>query len=271
MPTLAELLKSAGIAEDVAAGVPKEVAAAIETHLTAADTKFLTASQKEERAAELERLVAQKEVELTNYVATYGSKLVDTSAKDAEIAGLRTALEKLKSDGFNVEIPPVSGKPAEPAKGANAVDEDKLLGKVGLTMGSILNLNNEYARLYGQPLPDDINALYDEAKKNNYTNVLDYASKKYKFAEKREEQSAAKQKEHDDKIRADATAEAERKAAERYGSNPNLRGGEPSRNSMVPKIKSEDFQKSGGPMPTRARQSRLLDNLHKDLAVVKSA
>jgi hypothetical protein len=195
MPTLAELLKSAGIAEDVAAGVPKEVAAAIETHLTAADTTFKSASEKEEAAREALRISGLKEKEITEYVEKYGTSLTTLANTQAENKALRTYLESLKAQGFEVEIPAAGAAPksAPTAAGGN-VDENTILTKVrgeaGMLLSSYVDINNEHIRLYGTPIPDDAETLFAEAR-NARKDPKTYAAERYKFAAKREEQTCS--------------------------------------------------------------------------------
>lgn len=276
MPTLAELLKSANVAEDVINGLPKDVAAAIETHLTAADEKFTSATQAQEKAAELQRLADLKEKEIADYVAQYGSKLVDTSAMQAELAAMKAAMAELEKQGFKVNIPsaPAGAKPAvpgSPAVGGNAViDENAILGKVGSVMEQWFDANNEHIRLFGQPIPVGSRELADEARRNKMS-LADFAAKKFNFQSKREEISAAKIKEREDSIRKEEREKVAREYAERNGSNPNVRPGVTSNNSFVPRIKGDEFQKSSGNIPTRERHSRMLNNIHKDLEAAKSA
>lgn len=270
MPTVTELLKSANITDEVIASLPKEVASAFETHLATADNNLRTATEKEAAATEAFRLVGLEKAEVKEYVEKHGSNLTALANTNAENKALRAYLEGLKEQGFNIEIPK-SGA-AEPAKGANPVtfDPTAFSNQVGTVMAEVFNANNEYQRLYGQPFPDDLNAVAAEAKLARKA-PYQFIAEKYKFAEKREEQATAKTKEREDSIRKEEREKVEREQAERYGSNPNLRAGEMSRNSLVPKIKSDEFQKASGNMPTKQRQSRLLDNLHKDLAAQKSA
>jgi hypothetical protein len=279
MATLAELLKSAGIADEVAAGLPKELSAAIETHITAADQKLTTAAEKEAEAVEQLRIAGLTKEETRQYVEKYGNSLTEISGIKAKEAARVAYLKSLKEQGYAVPDDLIDGKaaapgavaavPGSPAIGGN-VDEKKILGNVGLAVGSLLNLSNEYSRLYGQPIPDDILTLNAEAERARKP-LLEYAAEKYKFASKREEIAASKSKEHDEAIRKEAEDKVRREYAERNGSNPNLRSGVTSNNSFVPKIKSDDFQKSGGNVPTRQRNQRMLDNLHKDLETARTA
>ena len=55
MPTVAEVLKAAGVAEEVAAGLPKEVVNALTGYVSEADTKLSTAAEEAKKAEEARR------------------------------------------------------------------------------------------------------------------------------------------------------------------------------------------------------------------------
>lgn len=270
--TVQELLASANISKEVIDGLPKEVASAFESHLTAADQKFTQAQTLEQQAAEKLRIAELQDKEIKEYVANYGTQLTEFASAKAEKEAYQKYLDSLRAQGF--EVPNfAAGAPAgtpvvqgSPAVGGNAaVDEKQILNKVGLAMSTFLNLNNEHIRLYGQPLPDDVNALVDEASRARRP-LSDYISEKYKFADAK---AKRQQEEFQKKVDAEVTAKLEaerRKLAEQNGGNPNLRPGQPSRNSFVPKIKGEEFHKSDGNLPQRERMRRVLDGIHKDIA-----
>jgi hypothetical protein len=271
MATVQEILKAAGIGDEIAAGLPKEVVTALTGYVSEADTKLTAAQQAEVQAAELRRQAELDKKEVTDYVANYGSKLTDTASLQAKYDATVTYLKSLKDQGFDVAIPEVSPNPGvkpavpgSPAIGANAVDENAILGKVGSVMSQWLDANNEHIRLYGTPIPEASTNLADEAR-NARKPIGQYIAEKYKFKDKQtERQQADFQKRVDDQVNA-KLAEEKRKLAEAGGSNPNLRPGEPSRASLVTKIKSEDFHKSDGNVPARERNRRMLDRIHADI------
>jgi len=270
MPTVQEVLKAAGIGDEIAAGLPKEVVTALTGYVSEADTKLTTAQQEAEKAAELRRQAELDKKEITDYVANYGTKLTDTASLQAKYDATVTYLKSLKDQGFDVTIPDVTpaAKPAvpgSPAVGGNALDEGKILGKVGGFMSQWLDANNEHFRLYGVPIPDQSETVAEEAR-NARKPVGQYIAEKYKFKDKQtERQNAEFQKKVDEQVAA-KLAEEKRKLAEAGGSNPNLRPGEPSRASLVTKIKSEDFHKSDGNVPARERNRRMLERIHADIA-----
>jgi hypothetical protein len=120
----------------------------------------------------------------------------------------------------------------------------------------------EYQRLYGAPMPDSMATLAQEAREKRLS-VPALAAQKYNFEGKRAEIVAAKQKEHDDKIRAEATAETEKKYAERMGSNPNLRPAAASQFSGYREgAGSEKYPGSMTPAQRHAHVSKFIKERH---------
>jgi hypothetical protein len=276
MPNVAELLKAAGIKDEVVAGLPKEVAAALEGIASQAETT-LTAAQKEKLAADEARRQAELDrAEITRTVESYGDSLTKQGSLEAENKALKTYLESLKTQGFDVTLPTVDGAkpavPGSPAIGGN-VDATKITaqvrGEVGAIFSQYLDANNEHIRLYGVPIPDSSeNIAYEAARARKP--VGEYISEKYNFkAKQTEKQQAEFQKKVDDavKVKVDETLRVE---AEKRGSNPNLRPGESSRASHIPKVNPEQFHKADGNVPRRERERRMLENLHKDVAEIRS-
>lgn len=269
MATVAEILKAAGVEDEVIAGIPDKAVSALTGYVSEADTKLTTAQKEAEKAAELRRQAELDKKEVTDYVANYGAKLTDTASLQAKYDALVTYTKSLKDQGFDITIPEVTpaAKPAvpgSPAVGGNAVDEGTILGKVGSVMSQWLDANNEHIRLYGTPIPEPSTNLADEAR-NARKPIGQYIAEKYKFKDKQtERQQADFQKKVDEQVAA-KLAEEKRKLAEASGSNPNLRPGEPSRASLVTKIKSEDFHKSDGNVPARERNRRMLERIHADV------
>ena len=273
--TLAELLKSANVADDVIAGLPKEVSATLEGYVSEADTKLQTATTEAQKAEEARRQAELERQEINTYVEKYGTSLTqmaDVQAKyDATLAYLKT----LKAQGFDIKFPGVEEGgakpvvPGSPAIGANAVDENKILGRVGDVMGQFLDANNEHIRLFGVPLPDSSLVLGEEAARARKP-IGAYIAEKYKFKERQTtKEQEAFQKRVDDAVKAKVD-ETLRLEAEKRGSNPNLRPGESSRSSFVPKIKGEEFHKSDGNVPTRERHQRMLQKVHADVEAARA-
>lgn len=276
MATVAELLKAAGIADDVAAGLPKEVVTALTGYVSEADTKLQTATQEATKAEEARRQAELERKEINDYVENYGTSLTKMATVEAQNKALIATLESLKTQGFDVKIPGVTGSdpkpvvPGSPAVGANALDEGKILGRVGDVMSQWLDANNEHIRLYGTPIPDNSTAIAEEASRARKP-IGQFISERYNFAAKRKErEDAAFNTRVDNEVKS-KLEEEHRKLAEESGSNPNLRPGESSRNSFVPKIKREEFHRSDGNVPTRERKVRMIERIHQDVEAARSA
>lgn len=272
MPTLDEVLKAAGVKDEVISGLPKELTTALTGYVAQAETKLTAAQQAEADAAEKLRVAQLTDDEVKEYVEKYGASLNEIVALKAERDAYKTAVESVKKDGINIDLKlPTSTTepvvPGSPARGANAVtfDPEKFAGQVGSTMAAFLDANNEHIRLFGTPIPDSAETLAQEAR-NARKPLNVYAAERYKFADaKKARETADFQKKVDEAAQA-KIADKERELAEKYGSNPGLRSGESSRASLMPKIKSDDFHKSDGNKPRRERLGSMLDKIHQEIA-----
>lgn len=277
MPTVLELLKSAGIADDVAAGLPKEVVTALTGYVADADTKLQTAATESTKAEEARRQAELERQEINNYVENYGTSLTKMASVEAKNQALVSYIKTLKDKGFDIPVELMAGDPAakpvvpgSPAVGGNVFDPVKFRGEVGVVMSEFLDSNNEHIRLYGTPIPDNSTALAEEATRARKP-IGQYIGEKYGFATKRKEnETAAFNKRVDDRAK-EIDADRQRRIAEETGSNPNLRTGESSRNSFVPKLKRDEFHKADGFAPERTRKVRMLDKIHEEVAAAQSA
>lgn len=281
MPTVQELLKNSGLADDVVAGLPKEAIAAFGNVLSEADTKLSAAAQEAKTAEEARRQAKLDRDEMQQYVERYSSSLNEQGSIKAKYDAVVSYVNSLKAQGFDVELPadlktvdPGDGKkpvvPGSPAIGGNAVDEGKILGKVGNVLSQWMDANNEHIRLYGTPIPDASTDLAEEAARARKPLGV-YAAEKYKFSETRKAKAEETRLKDINAAAQKIADERERERKEREGSNPNVRAGEASRSSHLPKIKSDEFHKSDGNVPKRERERRMLENLHKDVEAIHSA
>jgi hypothetical protein len=89
-------------------------------------------------------------------------------------------------------------------------------------MGLIADIQWEHQHLFGKPLPispTQLIAQADAVKLDPKT----FASRTFNFDARRQELQKQEQEAHDNKIRADAVADNDRKWAEKIGSNPDIR------------------------------------------------
>lgn len=273
MPTVAEILKSAGIAEDVASGLPKEVVTALTGYVAEADTKYATATEAERQAEEARRQAELERKQINEYVSNYGTSLTEMASVKAKNDAQTAYLKSLKDQGFTVPddlvaAPPPAAKPVvpgSPAEGGNK--EVRILADV---TAQFLDANNEHIRLFGQPIPESSFALMEEANRARKP-VGQYISEKFKF---RDKQTENERKSFEAKVKAEVDRldeERKKKFAEEHSSNPNLRRGESSQNSFVPKIKPDEFHKSDGNVPVRQRHNRMLEKIHQEVAAQQNA
>jgi len=276
--TVAELLKQAGIADEVAAGLPKEVVTALTGYVSEADTKLSTAAEEARKAEEARRQIELERKDIDKYVHEFGTTVVEKAEAEARANAAEAYLKSLKTQGFDIKYPGLEenkdGKkpivPGSPAEGGNAVSESSILGKVGTVMEQWLDANNEHMRLYGVPIPDGSRSVADEAARARVP-LGTYIEQKYKFADARK---SKQDKEYQARVDADVAKKVEehkRAEAERLGNNPNLRAGESSRQPVLPKIKTEDFHKSDGNQSRRERMQRMISNIHKDVEATRNS
>lgn len=268
--TVAELLKSKGIADEVAAGLPKEVVAAFTGYVSEADTKYQGATSAAAEAAESLRQAELERKEIGEYVEKSITSITANSALEAREAALNAGIAKMKEKGFDMTgvIPEPAAKPAVPGSPAIGGNVDAVRNLASAT-AQFLDANNEHIRLYGEPLPDSAESLSVEAARARKP-IGEFIGEKYKFGERKTAKAAeARQKEIDKEVNAKVT-EMRKADAEARG-NPNLRPGEASRNSFVKKIQSDEFHKSDGHVPKGMRHQRMLGKIHQEIEAEKSA
>src|SRR5579863_1049191 len=100
--TVAELLKSKGIADDVISGLPKEVTVSLDGFVSDAESKLATATDAQTKAEEARRLAEEERKEVTTYVERYGENLNKLTANEARMKAAAAYLKTLKDQGFDV-------------------------------------------------------------------------------------------------------------------------------------------------------------------------
>lgn len=235
----------------------------------------LTAATQAQEAAELARRAQEDQ-----YSGTIAPALdawgVEKSQKDAEIAFYRTQAESAKASGFIPKDAPgyVAPQPGQrsvngqfvangnPVPGSpSGIGADQMFKGISEAMW----LSTEHQRLHGSPFPDDFESIVRESA-NNHQSLRDYATKKYGFEAKRTEIAAAKQKEHDDKIRQETTDALNKEYAERYGSNPNVRTPIQSDFSTLKKAQNAGTVKDPLTMNEGERRAYTRELIHKDIS-----
>src|SRR5882757_4876106 len=235
--TTEEILKDAGFSEeDIKALDPKIIAGVGKVATESASMRAAAAADKATADEEKRRMEAWFNEDVIPQINTNYSEVASAKAT-AEFYRLQN--EGAIAQGFVPKDAPgyVPGTKTVPnneqqprGEGGQFVQNQEVAGSKFITKedfySAITNSQwavNEYSRLYpGQTIPDDIQVLGTEAQ-NLRKPFRDHVSDKYKFEARRQEIQAAKQQEHDDKIRKDEREKVVKENAEKYGPNPDLR------------------------------------------------
>jgi hypothetical protein len=203
----------------------------------------------------------------------------------AEISFYRTQAEQAKAGGFVPKDAPGYVPPAADANAGRGADGRYVSGANPVpgspkymtledgykALTNVTWIQNEYFRLYREPLPDEIEVLLRESVDNHYPDVRSYADKKYNFTGKRAEIAAGKQKEHDDAIRNETAKAKDKEWSEKVGSNPNIRLAEPSRFSNLAKGVQAGEVKDPLRMSPEERHRATQTMIQKDISESQSA
>ena len=182
-------------------------------------------------------------------------KVTEDSLKaQGDLAAAQARLKAAREYGIVPEEPAVAAPPRAPGSpDPNALtreDLNRFSSAQSRTLIELNDLNAEHFRLFGSPLPNT-QELVDEATRQRTLGNKAYTIKqawetKHNVAQKRDEIAKADQQ----KV-IDAAIAADRKVqAEKHGSNPNVRSGQPSRFSSY---KPSDA--SGAKEPWKASHS----------------
>jgi hypothetical protein len=238
MATIAEILKATGMSDAEIAGLDARVMTAATSVLSTAEQAEKSAREHREAAELADR--SQKDLYANKIAPALNDWGNEKARIEAERAYYKTQAESAKAAGFIATdapgyVAPPAGDPTRAPNGTYIANAGGVPGSPAFmtkeegfkAVSNATFVISEHMRLYGTPAPDDVETLVAEATQQRMP-FRDYAAKKYNFDGKKAEIAAAAQKERDDKIRAEATAERDRYYAERQGSNPMVRPGEQS-------------------------------------------
>jgi hypothetical protein len=244
--TLNDLASELGI--DVATLQSKpDVVAKWNGYLTEADTKYTQATQAQKDAETKLEAVKNEQAVIDQNIAAFGMTEANVAALKANNAAMEASLKALKEQGFDVKIPDApKNEPTKTEFDANAFRND-----VNSTMILGFNVNNRYQRLFGQPMPDDIDALAREAAQVRMP-FQEYVAKKYDFSGKEKEIQAAATKKHDEEIAAAAVKKYQEEHPVTSG-NPDLQRGVASRHPQIIRQREAGDQKQFANLPARQK------------------
>jgi hypothetical protein len=263
LPTIAELATELGL--DIATLKPEAVTK-WNGYLTDADAQYKTAKELKEASEGNLRQVQVEQAEINKYIEQYGASETTRAALEANLAAYKAVVDNLKTQGINVDVPALTTVPAagNPTKPASVFDENKFRGQVSNVLSQSINLNNRYQTLYGKPLPDDIDALADQASKAG-KQLFQYAAEKYDFAGEEKRKSEATSKAHDEKIAADAVKKYQDEHPNVAG-NPFMNGGSDSRSPQILKRHDTKDLREFANLSPREKIARSLTNSRELLA-----
>ncbi len=268
--TVEEILRQTGLNDEQIKAIDANILTGFNSVLTTATTAQQAAQAAQAEAERAHR--AQQELYSTQIAPALDQWAVEKAQKDAEIAFYKTQAEGAKSGGFIPKDAPGYVPPRDPANGqfvpgANAVPGSPayLTQEDGIkAVSNVTWIMSEHQRLYNQPMPDDFETLMKESQRERLP-FRDYVTKKYGFETKRQEIAAARQKEHDDKIRAEAVADNDKKWAERTGNNPMVRTLEQSHFSQIRAAQDTGQRKDPLTMTADERRRNTNQNIMKEL------
>jgi hypothetical protein len=243
MPTVADVLKQSGFSEEQIAQLDPKIVTGLGSVLSAAEQAAQQAAAERERA-ELERRSNARfyDESIAPALNSWGTEKANL---EAQAAFYRTQNEAARAAGFMpAELPDyqaardgqgryVAGAPGgTPGSPQFTANPQELVQRVGSAIGTISDISWRHQRLFGAPMPISPTALIAEADAQRMDPAR-YAEKKFNFIAKENELKEKTQADHDNKIRAEAEEAANRKWAERLGSNPEVRMAQSSRFTEV--------------------------------------
>jgi hypothetical protein len=276
MPTVKEILLQTGISEDDISKMDAKLMQGFESVLATSSSAQAAAEAAQAAAAEEKRqLKYMFDNEINPGLLSWGS---EKSVYDARLQYMEKLLEGAKANGFIAgEFPAgikttVQADTARGSDGKYVAGGNPVPGSPGFDPGQIITavsnanwLSSEHLRLYGTPMPDDFESLLKESTAQRMS-IKDYADRKYKFSEKRQEMTVLAQKKHDDGIVKETEDRLRKEYAERFSSNPNIRQGGPSQFDAIRKGVSKGDRKDPLTMSKEERHEYTRQQIAEDMA-----
>jgi hypothetical protein len=275
--TVEEILRATGISDEQIQKLDQKIMEGFGKVLSEAGGAEARAAQAKTETTEIERRYQHMyENDIVPALNQWGSeKATLTAERDyykSQNEGARSAgfLPK-DAPGFTADPPRgadgryVTG--TNPVPGSPGLDATKILDGIREGVGNAQWAANEYARLYGEPMPEsyDFNKEWDDAVRNRMK-FKDWIAHKYKFDEKRKELSDKRQAEHDAAIRKDERTRVDKEWAERAGSNPGVRQAADSRYARVKQAVESGKAKDPLMMSSEQRRQQTREMIRSDIA-----
>jgi len=221
MPTVNDILRESGFTDDQIKSLDAKAITAF--------SGVLTTAQQEREQAELERRSNADfyENKIVPSLTGWDEEKQRIESDRSQLAAKLAYYEKLvPGDAPPFVAPPQGGYRAGAPGGTPGsptfFDVNKIYERAGDAVKTITDIEWEHRRLTGQSLPISPSELIQQADAQRL-DPRSYASKRFDWDAKRQEQERKAQEEHDRQVAAAAVSENDRKWAERVGSNPDVR------------------------------------------------
>lgn len=272
--TVEEILKQSGMTDDQIKALDAKVVSGFSTVLTSAATAQQSAVAEKE-AAELAKR-AQKELYDTQIAPALDNWAIESAQLKAEREFYRTQAQEAKNGGFIAKDAPGYVAPTQPLRddggkfvpGGNPVPGSPAYLTKNEGIAAVSNVTwvmSEHQRLYDTPMPDDFETLMNESIQAHRP-FREHVALKYKFNEKKQAVAEARQKERDDKIRADAVAANNKEWAEKVGNNPMVRTPQQSQFGELRKGVDAGQRKDPLMMTREQRRASTRQSIQSDIA-----
>ncbi|HTF62318.1 MAG TPA: hypothetical protein VK638_06350 [Edaphobacter sp.] len=265
MPTVAEVLKSAGMTDEQIAAMDAKAVEGFTTVLSSAEQERLAGETAQRAANDL------FEKQITPALNEWGNKEANLVA---ERDYFKRLAEGAKNGGFIAEVPPFQpNNPRDPNNGrytanGNPVpgspDINEFRSQVGAALGMVADLQWNYQKLFGAAMPESPTALGEEAARNRMS-LADWAAQKYKFDDRRKQLAQEESQKREDAIRKEEREKTTRELSERYGSNPNVRQGQVSQFAELKKGVTEGTRVDPLKMTPAERKAATSSSIRNDL------
>jgi hypothetical protein len=232
-------------------------------YLSEADTKYSQATAAQRDASESLEQAKRDQSAIDEQITKFGMTEVRVAELESANAAYKSALEKAKESGLNIDLSgirqPAASTPVDP----NKTLQDQL--KTGFSqMGAALRAQARYQAVYGKPFTDDPVKLIDEAIAARIP-VEQYAEQKYKFGEETEKQSrAALQAKIDEGVQAGVTKYKEEHPV--TNGHPGLARGRDSMHSKIFKPRDAQEQSDFRKMSPRERIAASVSRVRQAVA-----
>ena len=250
MATLAELERELGMEPGSLTGKNPAITAKYDGMLTEAASapQKLADAQAALKTAQDTQAVIDENIRNFGMTETTVAELrASNAALTAANASYVAAMEEINKQGFKFEgvnMPkPVTTTPPDPLKSLSDT-----FAQSQATLVQAIDVSNQYARIFGKPMPDTLNALAAEAAQRRLP-INAYAEQKYGFSAEEKKQMDARTATREAEVAAAAVKKYQEEHPNVSG-NPNLTPGGPSNYpALPPKMESNKVREFANMSP----------------------